>query len=171
LHATSLQDNPILDFYTQQQNVAKAQIRVEKNKLLPDIFGGYSFNDTQLPGFQIGMSVPLFFGSNRAKIKAAQLKNQQINIERQQTEQSLQNAYSVQYNEYLKAKESLAYYETTGVAQAEEIRQTAQTAYNVGEIGYMEYIQNLQTAIGIKLQYAAALNDYNQAVVALNYLR
>ncbi|GHT49330.1 transporter [Bacteroidia bacterium] len=161
----------VLDYYTQQQTVAQAQISVEKNKLLPDIFGEYSFNDTKLPGFQIGVSVPLFFGSNRAKIKAAQLKNQQIGIERQQTAQSLQNAYSVQYNEYLKAKESLEYYETAGIAQADEIMQTAQTAYNVGEIGYMEYIQNLQTAIAIKLQYADALNQFNQSIIELNYLK
>jgi cobalt-zinc-cadmium resistance protein CzcA len=167
--ATSLQDNPILDYYTQQQNLAKAQLSVEKNKLLPDIFGAYSFNDTRLPGFQIGVSVPLFFGANRAKIKAAQLKNQQIDLERQQTAQSLQNAYSVQFNQYLQAKQSLEYYEMSGVAQAEEIAQAAQTAYNLGEIGYMEYIQNQQTAIAIFLQYADALNAYNQAVVALNY--
>ncbi|GHT25606.1 transporter [Bacteroidia bacterium] len=165
------QGGAVLDYYTQQQTVAKAQINVEKHKLLPDIFGEYSFNDTKLPGFQIGVSVPLFFGSNRAKIKAAQLKNQQIGIERQQTAQSLQNAYSVQYNEYLKAKESLEYYETAGIAQADEIMQTAQTAYNVGEIGYMEYIQNLQTAIAIKLQYADALNQFNQSIIELNYLK
>jgi cobalt-zinc-cadmium resistance protein CzcA len=161
---------PILDYYSQQQNVAKAQISVEKNKLLPDIFGSYSFNDTKLPGFQIGISVPLFFGSNRAKIKAAQIRKAQIDIERQQTEQALQNAYSVQYNEYLKAKESLAYYETAGIVQAGEIAQTAQTAYNLGEIGYMEYIQNMQTAIAIKLQYVDAMNEYNQSIVLLNYL-
>jgi cobalt-zinc-cadmium resistance protein CzcA len=169
--AASLQDNPLLDFYTQQHNVAKAQVSVEKNKLLPDIFGGYSFNDTRLPGFQIGVSVPLFFGANRAKIKAAQIRNEQIGIERRQAEQSLQSAYSVQYNEYLKAKESLSYYETAGTAQADEISQTAQTAYHLGEIGYMEYIQNLQTAIGIKLQYVDALNAFNQSIITLNYLK
>jgi cobalt-zinc-cadmium resistance protein CzcA len=166
-----LEGAAILEFYDQQLNVSKAQISVEKNKLLPDIFGGYSFNDTRLPGFQIGVSVPLFFGSNRAKIKAAQIRNKQVNIERQQTEQSLQNAYSVQYNEYLRAKESLAYYETAGLTQADEIMQTAQTAYNLGEIGYMEYIQNMQTAIAVKLQYADALNSYNQSIIMLNYLK
>ncbi|GHU93368.1 acriflavine resistance protein B [Bacteroidia bacterium] len=169
--SASLQNNPVLDYYSQQMNVGKAAINVEQNKLLPDIFGGYSFNDTGLPGFQIGVSVPLFFGANRAKIKAAKIRNEQIGIERQQAEQSLQNACSVQYNEYQKAKESLAYYETAGIAQADEIAQTAQTAYHLGEIGYMEYIQNLQTAIGIKLQYADALNSFNQSIIVLNYLQ
>jgi len=138
---------------------------------LPDIFGTYSFNDTRLPGFQIGVSVPLFFGANRARIRSAKIRNEQIDVERQQTETSLQNAYSMQYNEYLKAMESLTYYETTGIAQADEITQTAQTAYHLGEIGYMEYIQNLQTAIRIKLQYVDALNAFNQSVITLNYLR
>jgi cobalt-zinc-cadmium resistance protein CzcA len=170
LPTTDVTGNPLLDYYDQQLNVGKAQINVEKNKLLPDIFGTYSFNDTQLPGFQIGVSVPLFFGANRAKIKSAKIRNEQIGIERRQAEQSLQNAYSVQYNEYLKAKESLAYYETAGIIQADEIGQTAQIAYHLGEIGYMEYIQNLQTAIGIRLHYADALNSFNQSIVVLNYL-
>jgi cobalt-zinc-cadmium resistance protein CzcA len=169
--AASLQNNPILDYYSQQMNVGKAAISVEKNKLLLDIFGGYSFNDTKLPGFQIGVSVPLFFGANRAKIKAAKIRNEQIGVQRQQAEITLQNAYSTQYNEYLKAKEGLAYYETAGITQADEISQTAQTAYNLGEIGYMEYIQNQQTAIGIKLQYADALNAFNQSIITLNYLK
>jgi cobalt-zinc-cadmium resistance protein CzcA len=168
---TGLSANPILDYYNQQINVGKAKLNVERNKLLPDIFGTYSFNDTRLPGFQIGVSVPLFFGANRARIRSAKIRNEQIDVERQQTETSLQNAYSMQYNEYLKAMESLTYYETTGIAQADEITQTAQTAYHLGEIGYMEYIQNLQTAIGIKLQYVDALNAFNQSVITLNYLR
>jgi len=168
---TGLSANPILDYYNQQINVGKAKLNVERNKLLPDIFGTYSFNDTRLPGFQIGVSVPLFFGANRARIRSAKIRNEQIDVERQQTETSLQNAYSMQYNEYLKAMESLTYYETTGIAQADEITQTAQTAYHLGEIGYMEYIQNLQTAIRIKLQYVDALNAFNQSVITLNYLR
>ena len=170
LDITSVSSNPLIGYLDQQLSVNAAQISVEKNKLLPDIFGGYYFTDTKAPGFQVGISVPLFFGAQRSKIKAANIKSRQIDIERQQVVQSLQNAYSVQYNEYLKAKESLTYYETTGITQANDIARIANASYQIGEIGYMEYIQNLQTAIGIKLQYAEAMNRFNQSIILLNYL-
>jgi cobalt-zinc-cadmium resistance protein CzcA len=168
---TDITKNPLLDYYAQKINLGEAQISVEQHKLMPDIFGTYSFNDTHLPGFQIGLSIPLFFSANAAKIKTAEIHNEQINIERKQTQQSLKNAYFVNYNEYLKARQSLEYYETTGIASADEIMQTAQTAYNTGEIAYMEYIQNLQMVIAIRLQYADALNDFNQSIITLNYIK
>ncbi|GHV64377.1 hypothetical protein FACS1894199_02490 [Bacteroidia bacterium] len=168
---TDVSDNPLVEYYNQRMNVGKAHVSVEKSKFMPDLFGGYSFNDTKLPGFQVGISVPIFFGANRAKFKAAKIRSDQLYIERQQAEQSVQLAYSVQYNEYVKAKESLTYYQTIGMPQAEEIMQTAQTAYQLGEIGYMEYIQNLQTAIGIKIQTVDALNQFNQSIIVLNYLK
>lgn len=171
LDVESVSVNPLMGYFDQQLNVSMAQASVEKNKLLPDIFGGYNFTDAKVPSFQIGISVPLFFGAQRSKIKAANIRSTQIGMEKQQALQSLQNAYSVQYNEYLKAKESLTYYETAGVAQANDIVRVANASYQLGEIGYMEYIQNLQTAIGIKLQYAGAMNRFNQSIILLNYLK
>lgn len=171
LDTESVSVNPMIGYFDQQLNVSMAQANVEKNKLLPDIFGGYNFSDSKVPGFQIGISVPLFFGAQRSKIKAANLRSTQIGIEKQQALQSLQNAYAVQYNEYLKAKESLTYYETAGITQANDMVRIANASYQIGEIGYMEYIQNLQTAIGIKLQYAEAMNRFNQSIILLNYLK
>ena len=57
------------------------------------------------------------------------------------------------------------------MAQANDIVRVANASYQLGEIGYMEYIQNLQTAIGIKLQYAGAMNRFNQSIILLNYLK
>lgn len=119
----------------------------------------------------MGISVPLFFGAQRSKIKAANIRSMQISTEKQQAMQSLQNIYALQYNEYLKAKESLTYYETTGVTQANDMVRVANASYQIGEIGYMEYIQNMQTAINIKLQYADAMNRFNQTIILLNYLK
>lgn len=171
LDIESVTTNPLIGHYDQQLNVNTAQVNVEKNKLLPDIFGGYYFTDSKTPSFQVGISVPLFFGAQRSKIKAANIRSMQISTEKQQAMQSLQNIYALQYNEYLKAKESLTYYETTGVTQANDMVRVANASYQIGEIGYMEYIQNMQTAINIKLQYADAMNRFNQTIILLNYLK
>jgi len=129
------------------------------------------FNGTRIAGFQVGIGVPLFFGAQKAKIKAAQINTTAIETEKQQTLLYLQSNYLMQYNEYLKAKEGLQYYETTGLKQADDIIRISNTAYNKGEIGYIEYIQNLQTAINTKLQYTDAINQFNQSIILLNYLK
>ncbi|MDR0831246.1 MAG: TolC family protein [Prevotellaceae bacterium] len=165
----NIAQNPLVSYYEQQIAVKKSQIIVEKNRLLPNIFGGYSFNDIKVPAFEVGLSIPLFFGASAAKIKAAKAATEKIEVERQQALQTLQTDFLVQYSEYVSAKESLNYYENTGLANAKTLQKTAQTAYNQGEIGYLEFIQNLQTSITVQMQYLTALNAYNQAVVLLNY--
>jgi len=184
----ALQSNPLIQYYNQKLNVNTAQVKVEKSKLLPDLNVGYFhqmliksfdpakinrdyFNGTRIAGFQVGIGVPLFFGAQKAKIKAAQINTTAIETEKQQTLLYLQSNYLMQYNEYLKAKEGLQYYETTGLKQADDIIRISNTAYNKGEIGYMEYIQNLQTAINTKLQYTDAINQFNQSIILLNYLK
>ena len=43
-------------------------------------------------------------------------------------------------------------------------------AIGKGEIGYVEYIQNLTQATNIKSQYLDYLNQYNQTIININYL-
>ncbi len=62
------------------------------------------------------------------------------------------------------------YYETIGLKQADEIIRISQISYKLGEIEYMEYIQNLTMAFDTKLKYLEALNLYNQAIIELNYV-
>ena len=55
-----------------------AELKAEKNMLLPDVTLGY-FNGTNrydgarnYQGFEVGLGIPLFFGEQRAKVKAKQ---------------------------------------------------------------------------------------------------
>jgi len=68
-----------------------------------------------------------------------------------------------------KQQQLLQYYETTGVQQADEIQSSATLAFKNGEIGYIEYTTLLSQSIDIKNNYSSALNNYNQAVIKLNY--
>jgi cobalt-zinc-cadmium resistance protein CzcA len=69
-----------------------------------------------------------------------------------------------------KFDEALRYYEEAGLKQAAEQIRIAQFAYSKGEIGYVEFIQNMTQAMNTRLSYLSALRDYNQAVIELNYL-
>jgi len=47
----------------------------------------------------------------------------------------------------------------------------AQRAFQAGEISYVEYLQALQTASEIRMNYLQALRDYNIAIVTLEYFQ
>lgn len=83
----------------------------------------------------------------------------------------MQKQYRTFLNDYYKAKDALDYYRTAGIQQADDISRISQISYEKGEINYIEYIQNLKSAVEIQLQFANAVNDYNQAVILLNYLQ
>ena len=187
LFDTSLTNHPQTAFYQQQVNVANAELQLERTKRLPDFNIGYyhqflvpGFNpakinrdytsNTRIGGFQVGVTVPLFNGAQRAKINAAKINTSFVQAQAQAASSGLKTQYLTQYNEYLKQKEGLDYYETIGLKQSDEIIRISQISYKLGEIGYMEYIQNLTMAFDTKLKYLEALNLYNQAIIELNYV-
>jgi cobalt-zinc-cadmium resistance protein CzcA len=184
---TSFVTHPQIQVYEQQLNVANAEYQLERSKRLPDFSVGYfhqfilpGFNPanlkreytpgTRIAGFQIGTTVPLFSRAQRARINAARINTELVQSQTQAAKASLQVQYLTQYNEYLKQKEGLDYYEQVGRKQADEIIRISQISYKLGEIGYVEYIQNLTMAFDTKLKYLEALNLYNQAIIELNYV-
>ncbi|MDR2474421.1 MAG: TolC family protein [Bacteroidales bacterium] len=169
--SVAIRENPSLAYYAQQMNVLDMQTSVEKSKLLPDLFVAYTFGDMAHPGFQVGVSVPLFFGTQRARIKSAEIQHTQAGVKKRQAEQALQQAYHRQRVEYCTAKENLTYYETEGLAQADEMLKIASATYQTGEIDYMEYVQHLQAVIDVRLRHIEALSRYNKSVIQLKYLR
>ncbi len=184
---TAFANHPQTAYYQQQVSVANAALQLEKSKRLPDINAGYyhqflvpGFNpakiqrnytaNTRIGGFQLGVTVPLFYGAQQARINAAKINTQLVQTQADAARISLQTHYLTQYNEYLKQKEGLDYYEQTGLKQSDEIIRISQISYKLGEIGYVEYIQNLTMASDTKLKYLEALKLYNQAIVELNYV-
>ena len=73
-------------------------------------------------------------------------------------------------NEYMRAKQVLDYYERQGNAEAALMAKLSQINYENGEMGYVEYIQNQTSALDVQLRYIDAVNDYNQAIININYL-
>ncbi len=187
LFDTTLNNHPQTSFYHQQINVANAELQLERSKRLPDFTAGYyhqflveGFNpakidrqytaNTRIGGFEIGVAVPIFYGAQAAKVKAAKINSILVQAQAQVAKANLQTQYLSQYNEYLKQKEALDYYENIGLRQADDIIRISQISYRLGEIGYIEYIQNLTQAFTTKLNYLDALNLYNQTIIELNYV-
>ncbi len=172
---SSMEAHPAIDYYQNRTDFYEAKRSLEKQHLLPDISLSYSLGSNSglsqnLYAYQIGLKIPLLFSGNASKIKASKIA---ADVSQQQAEDyKIQlNSRKLQLlNEVSKYEEALQYYETEGKSLSEEILKTANIGFKNGEIDFFQYIQSLENAYEIELQYLENLNNYNQAVIALNYL-
>ena len=173
--SSAIAGNPSLALYKQQIKITGIETRTEKLKLLPEFSIGYfnqSNKDIQpgypFTGVQAGISVPLLFFSQSAKIKASKINQliAQNNYEYYKTE--VFGEFQTLLQEYLKYKSSLEFYEKTALPQSELTIQQAGKSYKAGNIDYVEYVLNLDKALEIKADYLQTLNQYNQSVVAID---
>ncbi len=183
-----VQSNPVLNYYAQNINLANSKVKLEKAKLLPELTLGYSqqlvikgfdpaknnrdyYDGTRIGGFQIGVGVPLFSSSYKAKINAEKIGVTVAQTQLNTTKQKLQTQWQQAYQEFLKYKQTTDYYSTSGLQLANEQLRVAEFSFSKGEIGYVEFIQNLSIAIDSKLKYLSAVNALNTAIINLQYLQ
>ncbi len=149
--------------------------KLEQQSLLPDLSVEYfrgtnSTLNTSINGYQLGVKIPLFFSGNTSKIKASKIASK-IAEERQI---DYKKSYEAEYNSLLtkieQYKESISYYETQGLQLASNIIKTTQQSFKHGEIDFFQYIQSIENAKDIELNYLDVLNKYNQTVIAINHL-
>lgn len=181
-------ETPWSDVYEQRQNLSERNLVMEKRGYLPDLSVSLStqlvlkglnpynldrsrFEKGNFMGFEVGLSLPLFWGAQKARVKAARHEVVLNKIKTSQAEFQFKNQYKRAFNEYIRARKDLYYYEKEGNPEAERMLSISRISYEKGEIGYVEYIQNLQTVAEVHLQYVKALNTYNQSVILLNYLQ
>jgi len=184
---TLIANNPSLKVLYQQAIIAQQNKKVETASTLPDFNVGY-FNQSligtqtvngtdvffdgskRFQGFNVGISIPLTFFSNASKIKSLDFKQQALQKDADNgkliLQTQLQNAFQ-QYNQNLS---QFNYYKSTALPNAEIIISTAKVGFKSGDIGYIEYLQALQTATDVQLNYLQAINQINQSIININFL-
>ncbi len=185
LDSSRLAANPSLAYAQQQIAVSQAEIEVQRAQRLPEFALGY-FNQsavgsikpdgeqatlgTRLSGVQLGLAVPLFGKSWKTQTAAAEIRSQMAQTQAAYVELELRGKYEQALQALLKYENSLQYYEEKALPQATLILESAQKAFEAGAIDYVEYFQNVQQALQIRLDYLSALEGYDKAVIDLEYL-
>jgi heavy metal efflux system protein len=182
--SVALAGNPSAGFVNQQVEVSRFEKRVEKNRVVPEFSIGY-FSQTMLgdqdvegmpktfgpgdrfTGIQAGVTIPLWFVPYTAKSKAATLKEQAAKTDAEYFSKSLNGNYRSLLGEYTKYSNSLDYYEKQAIPEADIIIGQATRSYRSGDMDYLDYIINLNHALGIKQNYLEALNNYNQTIISI----
>jgi cobalt-zinc-cadmium efflux system outer membrane protein len=171
---SSVVQSPMVQYAKQNQLVNQKQVSVERNRALPGLVFGYLNQGPKETEtyyrFRVGFTVPLWFWQYSGNIKGAktglQIAEQQTQVQQQQLTAELQNAVS----EYTSAQQSLAYYETNGLQQADDIINAGRRFFESGQTDYITYIRNINDAYAIKRTYIETLRTYNQSIININYI-
>jgi cobalt-zinc-cadmium resistance protein CzcA len=180
-------NNPSLKVLYQQAVIAEQNKKVETASALPDFNIGYfnqsligvqTINGTDVyfegsnrfQGFNVGISIPLTFFSNSAKIKSLDYKQQALQKEADNGKLLLQARLQSAFMQYQQNLSQYNYYKSTALPNAETIVSTAQAGYKSGSIAYVEYLQALQTVADLRLNYLQAINQLNQSIININFI-
>jgi heavy metal efflux system protein len=178
--------NPTLRYMYQQIEVTQNQKKLQAANFAPDLLVGFfsqtliggPTNETgnvatssdRFTGFQLGISLPLWFVPHQARVRS-------MEYNRQATESNYdfyQTSFQGQVNRAIQRlninKNSLDYYTSSALPNSDLILMQSQAAYREGEIGYAEYLLGIRNAINIQEGYLKTLNDYNQSIIHIEYL-
>ncbi len=163
--------NLIKSFYKQQCTVSGSALKLQNSKFFPEITLGY-FNQTiyqksGYSGWQVGVAVPLWYFPQSSKNKEAQIQKKisENEYERQQFDIKKNSEYlMIKLNKYF---ERLNYFYNNALKNADEIEEIAINRQKSGNVDFSDFVQKINTAYKIRLDYLETLNNYNQTAIEL----
>jgi len=171
-----IESNPAVQLLKLQNAYDEAVINIERNKMLPDLSLNYFTgtnryeNSRFYHGFQFGVSVPLFFGSQRSRIESSRIS---LNAQQLITDNEIKLLRS-KVNELkraeLKYRESIEFYDSAGRLLHDEILRTALRSYQSGEIDLLKFTDSFQNAVRIKVDYLDNVLGLNSIILEQMYL-
>ena len=169
-------NNPGFDYHSKMISAAEYEVSLEKQKLLPKINLGFfrSFNDGVSPnsynGFEIGLSLPVWFFPQTARIEASQINKQILTENYNDYRAKLKARSNILQSELNMYKKEIQYYESAGKKLVVELLTTSNKTFKNGDIDFLEYIQLTERAVNIEMNYLESLNKYNNSVLSKKYL-
>ncbi len=171
---TTLLVNPLLQTYRQQVEVNKENASAEFYVLLPKLNFGYSWQKINGSGgfysIEAGISLPLWFFPQQGRIQEAEYEREIAEQELLEKEIEYSTELRNRIEEHRRISDILKYYNSQALPLAIEQLNFAEAGFRSGEIGYIEYVQNLEQSIEIQFRYRDLIDRHNQSVIELKYL-
>jgi len=138
-----LANDPSLQSLKVTETASLQKVKLEKNKVLPNMALGYNYqgvSGSNFSGFYGGLSIPLWNSKNKVKSAKADYEYQKSNT--QVITASLYTQFQETYNRYELMLEKYNEYQTTMANLNSE--QLLFKAYMLGEFSFMDYYVELQ---------------------------
>lgn len=167
--------DPFLFSMEQRTQVAQAEWKLQRSQWAPSmqVGGFYQTFDGKAPfsGFLIGASMPLPGSGQGARTKAARLRSDIAAQELEAARRQRTSERSTTQAQLAQLRESLAYYESTGAALAETLRDDSQRAYRAGEADYFQFTQGIEQAFQLNAEHVRVRYELALTVLHLRALQ
>jgi len=182
-----LTSHPALQAKEHLRLADKAAWKTAGSKLLPDITLGYnnisfagmqsSNGQTQFydrsqrfSSFSLGLGIPLFFSSQTAQKKAAQVQYLKSDNDYAVAKKRLLSDVEIARKKVQQHQTEFDYYANKGLQQANTLISVANQQFNEGEIDFLQYTLLINRGIEIQTGYWEALNKTNLSKIDLQIL-
>ena len=119
--------------------------------------------------YQAGISIPFLSGSNKARIRSAEMDKEIAEVNVQFKKQELQSKFIQAKENYMKWKTSWVFYNEQVLPLTKEQKTGALLAYKEGEIDYTTFTQLIKEAIQSELEAQKALVNYLESTFQIQY--
>jgi outer membrane protein TolC len=125
-------------------------------------------DNPNLYGIKFGISIPVwFFLDNQGQVQEASANVAIASEALRATQSAIALEVASSFTAYTNSKRQVELHQVELLPQAEEIFRVANVSYQAGEVGYVEFLQALQTLNAARNASLEALVDYNSALVRL----
>jgi cobalt-zinc-cadmium resistance protein CzcA len=165
-----------LQLKQEELKLAQGQQSLANQMWWPGLSLGYFQGTNDLPnariyqGYQIGLSIPLWFAPQQAQSQATEIRSRQKQAELADYRQQLNREYQNLLAEASHLKEVLGQYQELHLPLARKLRSQAEKSWQEGEIAYLEYLQLLDRSLAINTDYHFQRMQYAQKLIELKYL-
>lgn len=160
-----------LNYFQSQASEAKAQLNVERSRFFPELSLGYVRQDILplkgLNSWMVGVSFPVYFLPRHSKVKQAKAAAFIARTEAEANTRNLYNKVSEAIANLRRQSESLRYYTSSALKEADELMKVAALQLRHSETDITEFIQAVNVARDIRRGYIETVYQYN--IAALEY--
>lgn len=158
-----------LDYFQSRVGEARAQWKVERSRFFPELSFGYVRQDIlpvkNLNAWMVGISFPLYFLPQKSRVKQAKVAAFLAETEAEANKRQLYQKVAEARANLRRQAESLRYYTTSALPEAEELTKVANLQLEQSETNVADFIQALNVAREIRRGYIETMYQYNLAAI------
>ena len=157
------------DYFQSIVQEKKAMLNIERSRFFPEFSLGYVRQDINpvrgLNSWMVGVAFPVWFFPQRSKIRQAKFDTYIARTEADANMRELRNKVIELRSNVNRCLESIRYYTTSALPEADTLMKTANLQFGENDIDVTQYVQSLNAAREIKKGYIDMVYQYNVTVL------
>lgn len=158
-----------LKYFQSQVDEKQALLNIERSRFFPELSVGYVrqqiLPEKGLDSWMVGVSFPLWFLPQRSKVRRAKFEREMARTQAEANVFELNNRVAELRAGIRRYAESIRFYQTKALDQADNLIKTADLQFRQSETNITEYVQSMNAAREIKKGYIETVYQYNVAVL------